>query len=144
MPTIEDDILIDAPIEDVYEYIRIPKNHEEFIPSLIEISDVEPLDDGHEGQFRYKILGVELTASFHDRKLIPPEQRVFDVTGDIEATITYEFDAVDEGTRLTYINDYEPFQSGIMGTITQPMVDKYLQRETNSQLQNIKTLLEEQ
>lgn len=144
MPTIEDDIRIEAPVEEVYEYLIVPENHVEILPSLMDIRNVDELDSGgFEGEYTFKMLGMELEGSFRDTEVITSERRVYELTGDIEAEVRYEFESVDGETRFTYFQDYEPLHSGLVGKITQPMADRYLKREVSNTLENTKMIIEE-
>lgn len=144
MPTIEDDIRIDAPVEQVYEYLLVPENHVEILPSLVDIRNVSELDDGgQEGEYTFKMLGMELEGRFRDTVLNPPERRAYELTGDIEGEVRYDLETVDGGTQFNYFQEYEPLHSGVVGKITQPMADRYLQREVSSTLENTKMILEE-
>lgn len=144
MPTIEDDIRIAAPVEEVFEYMLVPENHVQILPSLMDIRNVSDLDNGgFEGEYTFKMLGMDLDGRFRDTVVNPPERRVYELTGDIEAEVRYDFEPVDGGTRFTYFQEYEPLHSGLLGKVTQPMADRYLQRETSNTLENAKMIIEE-
>lgn len=142
MPTIEREAWIDAPPEDVFEYLRQPENHTEIIPSLTAIEHVEETDLGHAGELIYEVFGIDLHSRFHDVELDPPNRRVYEVTGNQEGTVTYELEPEDGGTRLHYTNEYEPVAGGLLGTVAQPVVSRQLERETDTMFRNLKRILE--
>lgn len=144
MPTIEDDTRINAPVEEVYEYTLAPENHPEMMPSLMDIRNVDALDNGgFEGDYTFKMLGMELDGRFRDTEVTPGDRRVYELSGDIEGEVRYDYEAVDGETRFMYYQDYEPLHSGLLGKITQPMANQYLKREIATTLDNTKMILEE-
>lgn len=144
MPTIEDDIRIEAPVEEVYEYTLEPENHPEMMPSLMDIRNVDALDNGgFEGEYTFKMLGMELDGSFRDTEVNPADRRVYELTGDIEGEVRYDYEATNGETRFTFFQDYEPLHSGLLGKVTQPMADRYLKREIATTLDNTRMIIEE-
>ncbi|MFB6233923.1 MAG: SRPBCC family protein [Halopenitus sp.] len=77
MPTIEREARIDAPPEEVFEFIRQPGNHTEIIPSLETINTVEETEVGHAGELTYEVFGIDLHSRFRDVELDPPSRRVY-------------------------------------------------------------------
>lgn len=143
MPVIEDDVLIDAPIEAVYRYLSEPENSLTILPNLTDVRNVRPLESGgYEGEFTFRLLEIELTGRFQDIELEPPERRVYTITGDAEAEVVNELASVDGGTRFRMSIDYEPFHDGLLGRITRPMADRFFRREIPSGMDNIRTILE--
>lgn len=142
MPTIEREARIDAPPEEVFEYIRQPENQTEFVPSLTAIGSVEETDVGHAGEFTYDVFGIDLHSRFRDVELDPPNRRVFEVSGNQEGRVTYELEPVDGGTRLRYVNEYEPVASGVLGKLARPVVSRQLERETDTMIRNLRRILE--
>jgi carbon monoxide dehydrogenase subunit G len=90
MPTITDEIVIGAPIERVFEYLSKPENHPEIIPSLIAIDNVEELPDGgYEVDVTNQLLGKTFEGHLRDVELEPPNRRVYEIEGDVQARISY-------------------------------------------------------
>lgn len=144
MPRIESEISIDSPIDEVFGYLTVPANHVEIMPSLIEIDNVTDLSEGGtEGTFTFKMLGARLDGKFRDTELDPPRRRVYELTGDIEGTMTYSL--VDENgtTHVTLVNDAEAPGPEFLETLTDPLVKRYLTREMNSMAENLKMIIEE-
>lgn len=143
MPSIEEVVRIDSPIENVSAYLSDPENHLHVLPSLTEIRNVSELPNGgHEGEYTFKLLEVDMTGTFRDIEIVPLERRVYEMTGDIEAEVTYEFETVNGKTRFMLILEYEPFHTRLLDKITRRMADKYFQREVRNAMDNVKMILE--
>ncbi len=144
MPSATATVDVDAPPEACFEYLRDPDNHVGVVPGLRAI-DAEPLDGGgHEGTFTYTVAGVELDLEFRDVELDPPHRRAFEVSGPMEGTATYEFEADDGGTRFTLTNSYDLPGPDVLGSLADPLVRRYLQSDVDSWVENAKVAVESQ
>ena len=144
MPTATASVQVDASPEDCFAFLREPDNHPSIVPGLREV-DADPLDDGgHEGTFTYGVVGVPLTLQFRDVELDPPHRRVFEVTGPMEGTATYELTAEDGGTRVTLTNEYDLPGPDVLGSVAEPLVRRYLQSDVESWVENAKAAIESQ
>lgn len=106
MTTIEEEILIDAPIDGAFEYMAPPDHHVTISPGLVDVRGVEPLPNGgRETDFTFRSLGRNLDAHSRDVEVDPPRRRVYEFAGDVDGRVTYEFERVGDGTRFTYVNE---------------------------------------
>jgi len=143
MPTIEAEIVVDAPIETVFEYVAAPENHAEMNPNVVDVTDVEPLPNGgHEADFGFRMLGRTLHGHVRDVEFDVPRLRVFDVDGDVAARTTYELATVAGGTRVRFTNEIEPPGAGLVGRLAGSLLGRYMQRNAESTLRNAKRILE--
>ena len=58
MPTINNSININAPVEKVFAYVSDPMNSPEWMVSLSEVSDVTGSGVGQHYNWKYKMVGV--------------------------------------------------------------------------------------
>ncbi len=142
MVSIDETLQIDAPVEDVFAYMDDPQNHVEVTPSLAEVRNVEPTENGGkqlEHTFRMAGIGLdgELVETTHEEN----ELMVFEMSGQLEGELRLEFDRVDDGTELTYNASYDLPES-VLGRVAEPFVRRYNERELRTTLENIKTRLE--
>lgn len=143
MPRIEKEVSIDAPADEVFDYLAKPANHLEIMPSLVEIDNVEDLPEGGtKGAFTFKMLGANLEGEFADTEFDPPRRRVYELTGDIEGTMTYTIEDENGTTHVTLVNDAEGPGPEFLDTLTDPLVKRYLTREMNSMAENLKMIVE--
>jgi uncharacterized protein YndB with AHSA1/START domain len=143
MSTIEAEILIDAPIEAVFEYVATPENHTDMNPNITEVTGVEELPNGgHEADFSFRMLGKTLHGHVRDIEIVPPERRVFDVEGDVDARTTYELSTEDGTTRFAFTNEVDPPSTGVFGRLLDSFLGWYLKRNAKSTMENTRLLLE--
>ena len=77
-------------------------------------------------------------------ELDPPHRRVFEVTGPMEGAATYEFAADNGGTQFTLTNSYDLPGPDVLGSLTEPLVKRYLQSDVESWAENAKVAIENQ
>lgn len=143
MIEIEAETTVDAPSETVFEFVADPNNHPKILPSLVEISDVESNDVGKQGRYVFKMVGQAMEGQFTDIEFDRPNRRAYDLTGDIEGTVTWSIDGAEEGTQVVYRQETEPLGPDLLETVTEPIAETFLQREANTMMENLRTLVEE-
>ncbi|MFB6298095.1 MAG: SRPBCC family protein [Salinirussus sp.] len=139
----ESETHIDAPPEAVFDFIAAGKNHEKFMPSLVEVSDVEDTDVGIRGRYVFEMVGQTMEGQFDDTEFDRPNRRAYELTGDIEGTVTWTVENSDGGTRLHYHHEADIPGPDLLETVTDPVAGTYLQREVDSMVENVKMLVEE-
>ena len=143
MPTIKQEITIDAPVEAVFEYVAAPENHAAMNPRIIEVTEVGELPNGgHEADFTFQMLGRSLHGHVRDVAFEPPTRRVFEVEGDIDARTTYELSSENGRTRFVFTNEIEPPRTGFLGRLAGSLLSRYLERNARSTLENTKLIIE--
>lgn len=138
-------ILINKPIEEVFDYTADPHNGPAFIPNLMENTNINPEKPGVGQTFnwRYNLAGVDLTGNGEGTKYERPHLAEIKTTGGGQSTWTYKFDEENGGTRVTIEVDYE-LPEGILKKVTNPsVIDKLTQHSAEEMLKNLKVILEE-
>ncbi len=143
MITVEDTLTIDAPREDVFEFLDDPHNHAAVTPSLEDVKNIEPLDNGGKRlDFTYTIGGLGFEGELEETEHAPPEVLQFDMRGRLEGEIRIILEEIDdETTKATYAADYD-LPGQVIEKLAEPFVHRYNEREQRSTLENIKTRLE--
>jgi len=139
---VSDSVVIDAPVERVFAFMDDPHNHVTVTPSLAEVRNVEPLDDGGkrlDHTFRMAGVGLDgqLVQTVHD----PDGRMVFEMRGQLSGEIELEFAAVDGGTELTYTGRYD-LPGRVLSAVAEPFVRRYNERELATTLANVQTHVE--
>lgn len=143
MPTLREEIRIDAPVEDVFEYMTSPENHAAISPGLAEVRDVRPLPNGgHEAAFTFRMLGRDLDAHSRDVEFERPRRRVYEFEGDVDGRVTYEFDPVGDATRFVCVTEFEPPGPRALGGVTGAVLRRYIGREMRALTRNAKAIIE--
>ena len=142
MISVSEDILIDAPVERVYEYMDDPHNHAEVTPSITDVRNVEHLENGGKRlEHTYTMAGVGVDGELEEVEHIEDELMRFEMRGELEGEIELTFEGEDGGTRLTYTAEYG-VPTKVLEKLVEPFVRRYNERELRTTLENVKARLE--
>ncbi|WP_435063309.1 SRPBCC family protein [Halobaculum sp. EA56] len=142
MVSVSRSIRVDAPAEAVFDYVDEPENHVELTPSLVDVSNVEPLENGGKRlEYTYKMAGVDLTGTLETPTYEPNERIVFEMDGDLTGTLTWTFEATDGGTEVAYAAEYD-LPGGVLARVAEPFAVRYNERELRTTLENLRDRLE--
>jgi uncharacterized membrane protein len=138
-------IIIHCPIEQVYEFMSVPKNRLRYDPKLIDVRQMPegPLRLGTQIVEVRRMMGKQGEMVTEVAEL-EPQQRIGYRTlqnDPMNAVGAYQFESVSEGTRLTLNFAVNP--RGIM-KLAMPFVWRGLKRDIAAGLESIKAVLEKQ
>ncbi len=130
--------VIDRPPEAVFEYMDVPENQARISPRLSGVETVGTLDNGGKrATYTYRLFGLsfrgEVRGVVHD----PPERIAFELSGDIDGEIEWEFEPADGGTRLTYTATYDLGLPRPVQWLLAPLTDRFNRRELEATLRNL-------
>lgn len=142
MVTVSETLSIDAPPGDVFAYMDQPVNQPEITPSLAHSETVEELPNGGKRvEYTYEMAGVELDGHIEAVEYEPESRIRWEMTGDLEGEITWEFEADGDGTVVTYASEYD-IPVPVLSAVVEPFVKRYNERELRTTLENLRTRLE--
>ena len=142
MATVEQSIVIQAPVEKVFGYASVPSHLPEFWPSMVEVKDVQPLaNGGHRFNWVYKMAGMRFDGTSEDVEYVHNQQMVQKSRGGIEATITWTFLSEAGGSRVTFQGDYA-VPVPLIGRLAEAVIVKVNEHEAESLLANLKARME--
>ena len=142
MISVSEDILLDAPVESVYEYMDDPHNHAEVTPSITDVRNVEQLENGGKRlEHTYGMAGIGVDGELEEVEHIEDELMRFEMRGELEGEIELFFEEENGGTRLTYTAEYE-IPGKVLERLVEPFVRRYNERELRTTLENVKARLE--
>ena len=137
------EILIKAPIEDVFAFLTTPLNIPLVLPGLIENTNVpsSPLKAGSEFHYRYQMFGVVTEGTTIIDRIENNSAYDFSTTGGNMSHWLERLTTVDGQTKVSVDVEYDPpaswsekVQLGVVRTL--------LPRELDRFLDNVKILLE--
>lgn len=135
-------VRVDAPVEEVFAYVDEPENHVGLTPSITDVSEVEPLDNGGKRlRYTYELVGVPLTGTMRTPEYVRNERIVFEMAGDLSGTLTWAFEPDDGGTRVTYSGEYE-LPGGVLARVAEPFAVRYNERQLRTTLENLRERVE--
>ena len=142
MAKITRDILINAPVEKVFEYASNPLNQPEYWPSMLEVKDIEEQPGGGRNyNWVYKMAGIRLNGSTETTEFVENERIVTKSSGGVESTFTYTYKPEGEGTRLTMELEYV-VPVPVIGKLAEGFILKTNEREADTVMGNLKDRLE--
>ena len=100
------DFVLEAPVDKVFNYISNPVNEIEYIPGVIDISDVSGEGVGLKCYWTYKIMGFPLNGEAEIVEYIPERRYVIKTRGDVESTWDWTLENDSGKTRLKLKVDY--------------------------------------
>lgn len=144
MAKAEATILINCPIEEVFDYTATPHNGPAFIPNLNENTNIEPLEptEGQTFEWRFNMAGVDLRGQAVVSVYNRPNEVVLDITGDTVATWSYKFEDSDGATKVTTAVEYSINENAMQKLANRAVIDKFNQKTAEQMVDNLKTILE--
>jgi uncharacterized membrane protein len=142
MAKITRDILINAPVEKVFEYHSNPMNGPEYWPSMLEVKDLEEQPGGGWNyNWVYKMAGFRLEGSTENTEFVENERIATKGSGGVESTFLYEYKPEGEGTRVKMEVEYV-VPVPVLGKLAEAFVLKVNEREADTVMGNLKDRLE--
>jgi len=143
MVTVESNVLVNQPIEKVFEYVTTPENdHEWYIG--VESRDHtpgEPAGVGSTSQSTIRFLGVHMTVEWKVTEYeVPNKLKVKTVKGPVSVESGYAFEAAAEGQ--TKVSVHGEADVGGVFHLAEPLVERMAQRQWDASFENLKDVLE--
>ena len=136
-------IVVDRPRTAVFEFMDVPENQARLSPRLSAVETTGVADSGAKrASYTYRLFGCEFDGAVRGIDHRPPESIAFELTGDIEGRIRWEFEPADGGTRVTYTAAYDLGLPSGFAWLLGPLVDWFNQREIARTLANLRQKLE--
>jgi carbon monoxide dehydrogenase subunit G len=135
---------IEAPPQEVLEYVADPRNRPAYFPHLKSISDLEgePTAVGTSWKWTFSYLGLSFEGRGRCLKHDKGKVYAFTTEGGIKSTFTYEAQPAGQGTNLLVKLEYEVPERAISVLPVEDIAIKMRQTEAEKALQNLKTILE--
>jgi uncharacterized membrane protein len=142
MVTIDKDITINVPQEQVFGFFEDPTHFPEIFPSLIEVKDLEKLPEGgYKYHWVYKLAGFKFEGETETTEFVPPKMIVDKTRGEIESKFAWKFFGENGHTKVELEIGFE-FPKELFGKFTEPFLLKLNEREAEMVLANLKDRLE--
>lgn len=143
MAAVNESIHIDRPVSDVFAYLDDPHNHATITPSIGDIRNVQPLDNGGKRlKYTYTMAGVGIDGELIERVHEENERMIFEMRGRLTGEIDLQFAPEDGGTRVTYSAEYD-IPGKALSVAASPLVERYNRRELDTILENLRSELED-
>lgn len=143
MPKIERNITISAPVEKVFTYINDPELNPEWLPSMIEVKDVNMTEQGVGSRFKwvYKMAGIRFNGETTTIEYVPNQRIVVQSKVGINSKWSWTFEPYNNGTRLSLVVEYT-IPIPVLGKLAEAVVLKQNEKEADAATVNIKAKME--
>ena len=141
MANVQRTVTINAPVEKVFSYVEDPMNTPDWLPSMIEVRDVNGSGVGQEYRWTYKMAGVSLQGESTVTEQVANERRVMQSKGGIVSTWRFNLVSLDNGTKLMLDIEYT-IPVPVLGKLAEKLVLKRNEREADLAMANLKDNLE--
>ncbi len=142
MAKLDREVMINAPVEEVFQFVATPENFPEVWPSMVEVTNVEALPGGgHRFSWVYKMAGVKLNGESETVEYEENSRMVSETKGGIQSRFVWTFSAEGDGTRLNVDIEYT-VPVPVAGKLAESVIVKMNDREATTLVSNIKDRLE--
>jgi len=108
MAKVEKEVIINEPLEEVFNYIKEPSNLPVLCPGLIEIKDLQSLPNGgYRGKWVYKMAGMHFEGTGEHTEIAPNQLIVMKTEGGVNSVMTWTFRSRGDITRVTLTIEYK-------------------------------------
>lgn len=143
MVKVETSVLINQPIEKVFEFVTTPENDAQWYIGVESRDHTpgEPAGVGSTSQSDIRFLGVPVTVTWkvteYDR---PSKIEVKSIEGPVAVEAEYSFEAVSEDkTKVTVCGEADV---GGIFSLAEPLIERMAQRQWEASFENLKDVLE--
>ena len=142
MVTVEETILVERPIEEVFAYFTDPARIPEWQSSALEahLDGEGPMRAGSTVLEKRKFLGRRMEATMEVLEYEPPHRfRIKASSGPVPFEVSNTLSAAEGGTRIDAVLEGEP---GGFFRLGEPLVARAVARELRNNLETLKDVLE--
>jgi len=141
MAKIERSIIINAPVEKVFDYISDPANLMEWHPSTLDVRDITGKGESQRFIWKYKMWGLNLEGKAQVTTSTVNTKRTIKTTGGIRSTWDWSLGREAGGTRLRVLIDYT-IPVPVLGKVGELLSLQRNERVADMALANIKEKME--
>ncbi len=144
MIKIEESIVVNRPIEEVFAYIADTEKMPQWAAEVVDAKKTSegPVGVGTTLTVAVKVLGRRVENTHEVTMFVPNSKFAFKTTsGPIPSVATETVEAVEGGTRFSIVAEAEP---GGFFKLAEPIVERMIQRQWGTNIVNLKELLESQ
>ncbi|MGP8079636.1 MAG: SRPBCC family protein [Dehalococcoidales bacterium] len=143
MPRVDNEVIINAPVQKIYNYISQPSKLQQIWPSLVEITNEKLLPNGgYSYRWKYKMSGIMFSGIGECIDIKPNLLLISKNIGDFDSTVTFTFQSRNVRTRITLTFDYN-LPLTLSSKLTENIILKMNTKEAGLILDNLRIRFEE-
>ncbi len=144
MRKIERSIAINAPVEQIWQYLSHPEHLPEIWPSIVEVKDVQSSSRGGDNYcWVYNMFGVRFEGRSEVVEAVTNERRTTRTTGGIDSKVTWKMHPVGAQTEVGLVSEYT-IPVPLLGKLAEAFIVKANEHEAETILANLKAAMETQ
>lgn len=141
MQRVDQSIEINAPVGAVYDYLKDPNHLVEWMTSLTEVRNIEGEGVGQTYEWTYRMVGVPLKGRTTVLEDVRNERFKTETSGGVTSTWVFEMKSDGDSTTLRMQIEYT-IPVPVLGKLAEKLVVNRNQREAETNLANIKDVIE--
>ena len=134
-------IIINAPLDKVFEYLGNPRNMLEWHPNITRIRDIIGHGENMRWNWEYKMMGINFSGKAQVMTSVIQTMLQIDNTGEIESIWTFTFKPEADGTRLDFQIDYT-IPKPVLDRVSELLIIQRNERVAAMAMANIKEIME--
>lgn len=143
MPTVENEVVINAPVREIYDYVSKTSNLTQIWPSLLEITHEKLLPNGgYSYRWKYKMAGIRLSGIGECVQIEPNALLISRNIGDFESVVTFKFQSYNNRTRVS-LNFLYKMPGTLSNQLTENIVLRMNSKEAGLILDNLRIVFED-
>jgi uncharacterized protein YndB with AHSA1/START domain len=138
MERVEKSILIQTPVDAIFDYVTEPANLLKIWPGMIEVQDVQWLRNGDQ-RFRcvHTMVGAHIESTWEAVEYALNTRIIIKTSGGIRSTVTWTFQPQNGGTEVTFNIEYA-IPAPLLRKHTKPSIIRWNEAEAEAILTNLK------
>ncbi len=137
----EGSVVINAPAEKVFGLLIDSERLPEWMPLLIDVSDIQGEGVGKTFKWNYKFIGIKFQGKSEIVEEVTNRKSVFKSTAGIESVWTWDLAQEGNGTKVDLVVEYT-IPVPVLGKFAEPFVVKQGMKDIKHILETFKHLLE--
>ncbi len=144
MATVSKKVIIDAPLEKVFNFVTGPENWTKYVTSLTSVREVSSpkAETGTTFKWTYRMLGINFHGKGRVTENVKNKKFGMKMEGSFPITETYIFSRADKGTELAVEIEYEAPGKILSVVANKGVMEKINKKESDNVLDKIKLLCE--
>jgi uncharacterized protein YndB with AHSA1/START domain len=145
MPIVENEVIINAPVQEIYDYVSKPSNLLQIWPSLLEVTHQTLLPNGgYSYRWKYKMSGIRLSGIGESIEVEPNVLLKTRNIGDFDSTATFKFQSSNIRTWVNLAFDYKlPMLLLVSNQLSENIILRMNAKEAGLLLDNLRIIFEE-
>jgi hypothetical protein len=136
------EVIVDVPIEEVFEFVSHTPSLAEVWPSLLAVTNWSRDEQGLATfDYVYMMAGVRMRGKNRDREFIPNNKIVTESMGGIDSLITWEFEPRDKQTYVKLTAEYN-IPVPVLGWVAERIIISMNNLDLDMLMKNLKSRLE--